>query len=391
MHTNPHPARIAPRFLASNALSLLGNSIAAVALPLILLATTGDALAAGTLALICAVPQMVIGVVGGAALDRFNRRDISILSDLVSAASVALIPVVDMLWGLNFGWFVALGLLGAVGDIPGMTARDALLPAVVARDKADLQRFMGLTQSLDSLTTIVGPAAAAFLIGAVGGVPSLWLTAALSFAAALVTCTVLSFGIIMVMGSFQGLVLPVHFTEIGRPELLGYVLSAMSLGLLASSLAYAALAPRLARRTWYLLSLAGMAAGVAVLGTLPDLPVMLLGAVLLGVSAGPASALLGFFMLDRIPEQDRGSALGAQNSLVMIAAPAAVFATSAAVTAFGEAPAAYGLVACWFVITVLAVDAKGMRRLDDAEPSSAAAAPAAAAPAAEAEVPSTQA
>ena len=151
MHTNPHPARIAPRFLASNALSLLGNSIAAVALPLILLATTGDALAAGTLALICAVPQMVIGVVGGAALDRFNRRDISILSDLVSAASVALIPVVDMLWGLNFGWFVALSLLGAVGDIPGMTARDALLPAVVARDKADLQRFMGLTQSLDSL------------------------------------------------------------------------------------------------------------------------------------------------------------------------------------------------------------------------------------------------
>ena len=44
--------RTSVRFLVSNALSLLGNSIAAVALPLILLATTGDALAAGTLALI---------------------------------------------------------------------------------------------------------------------------------------------------------------------------------------------------------------------------------------------------------------------------------------------------------------------------------------------------
>ena len=127
-------------------------------------------------------------------------------------------------------------------------------------------------------------------------------------------------------------------------------------------------------------SLAVLAAGVAVLGTLPDFPVMLLGAVLLGVSAGPASALLGFFMLDRIPEQDRGSALGTQNSLVMVAAPVAVFATSAAVTAFGEAPAAYGLVACWLVITVLAVGAKGMRRLDEASPS-----------AAEAEAPSAQA
>ena len=52
----------------------------------------------------------------------------------------------------------------------------------------------------------------------------------------LTASTLLSFGIIMVMGSFQGLVLPVHFTEIGRPELLGYVLSAMSLGLLALSL-----------------------------------------------------------------------------------------------------------------------------------------------------------
>ena len=153
--------RTSIRFLVSNALSLLGNSIAAVARPLILLATTGDALAAGTLALICAVPQMAIGIVGGAALDRFNRRTISIASDLVSAASIALIPIVDMIWGLNFWWFVALGLLGAVGDIPGMAARDALLPAVTKHDDVDLQRFMGLSQSLDSLVTIVGPALAA--------------------------------------------------------------------------------------------------------------------------------------------------------------------------------------------------------------------------------------
>ena len=80
------------RFLASNALSLLGNSVAGVALPLILLATTGDALAAGALALIRSVPQLVIGVAGGAILDRVNRRNVSIISDVISALSVALLP-----------------------------------------------------------------------------------------------------------------------------------------------------------------------------------------------------------------------------------------------------------------------------------------------------------
>ena len=86
--------RTSIRFLVSNALSLLGNSIAAVALPLILLATTGDALAAGTLALICAVPQMAIGIVGGAALDRLEAEvAVQLLEPFGVAIEVAGQPV----------------------------------------------------------------------------------------------------------------------------------------------------------------------------------------------------------------------------------------------------------------------------------------------------------
>lgn len=411
------------RFVLSSALSLLGNSVAAVVLPLVLLARTGDALAAGTLALVCAVPQMLVGLLGGALLDRMNRRNVSVVSDLVSAASVALLPIVDMVWGLDFGWFVVLGLLGAIGDIPGMTARDTLLPAVVGRDGIDLQRFLGVNQSLESLVTIVGPALAAVIIGFAGDASALWVTAALSCAAALVTLTLpravgrtgnegkvaasasgnqakgviataraslrdgvrvlfrddellrssmlLSFAIIMVMGSFQGLVLPVHFTEAGRPELLGYVLSAMSAGLLAGSLGYAALAPRLRKRVWFAASLLGMAAGVAVMGLLPGYPVLLVGAVVLGVSAGPASALMGFFAFDRIPEANRGSALGTQNALVLVAAPVAVFLTSAVVEAAGTAAGALVLVGCWLLVTAAALGARSLRRMDE-EPASAA-------------------
>ena len=418
-------APVSPRYLLSCALSLLGNSVAGVILPLILLAITGDPLAAGALALICAAPQMIIGLVGGALIDRFNRRNVSIISDLMSAASVALLPVVDMIWGLSFGWFVALGLVGAIGDIPGMTARDALLPVVCERDGKSLQKFMGLTQSLDSLTVIVGPALAAFLMTAIGDASALWFTAAMSLAAALVTLTLpraigrtgaqdaetapattsrgvvcdalsslksgvavlfkrdallrasmlLTFGIVMVMGSFQGLVLPVHFTNAGTPELLGYVLSAMSAGMLVSSLAYSALAHKLRRRTWFALSLFGMALGLLTMGLLPTFPVMVDGAALLGLSAGPASALLGFFVFDRIPAENRGAALGTQNSLMLVAAPVAVFATSVVVETAGLAVAGVGLIVCWGAVTAWALTTPSLHHMGDLERRATPAAP----------------
>lgn len=177
-------------FVISNALSLLGNSIAGVILPLVLLAKTGDALAAGALALICAIPQMIAGVFGGALLDRFNRRDVSIISDVISAASIAGLPVIEMTVGLTFEWFVVCGVIGAVGDIPGMTARDTLLPAVIDNDKLNLQRFLGVSQSIESLTVIIGPALAALGMSLLGNANTLWLTSALSLAAAITTCFV---------------------------------------------------------------------------------------------------------------------------------------------------------------------------------------------------------
>lgn len=177
----------------------------------------------------------------------------------------------------------------------------------------------------------------------------------------------ISFGVVMVMGSFQGLVLPVHFTAANSPELLGYVLSAMSAGMLASSLGYAALAHKLRRRTWYILSLTGMALGILGLGLLPSFPLLIASALMLGLSAGPISALLGFFIFDRIPAENRGSALGTQNSLTLAAAPVAVFATSLVVEGAGVSVAALALAGCWMLITVWALNTHSLKYLDDKE------------------------
>ena len=93
-------------------------------------------------------------------LDVLNRRDVPAVSDLVSAASVAMLPVIDATVGLSFGWFVAYGLIGAIRDVPGMTTRDVLLPVVCKKDGVDMQRFVGVSQSAESFLA-AGPSAAA--------------------------------------------------------------------------------------------------------------------------------------------------------------------------------------------------------------------------------------
>lgn len=408
-------------FAVSSALSLLGNSVASVILPLVLLARTGDALAAGTLALCVAIPQVICGILGGAALDRVNRRAVSIISDIVSALCVMALPLIDMTMGLSFGWFVLFGILGAVGDVPGMTARDALLPAVTARDGISLERYMGLNASIEALVTVVGPALAAGLIALGGDVNALWVTGALSLLAALATCGIpravgaigatgendagfrsassdidcgftgllrigvtslcdgvhilfrndgqlcvsvlLALGVTAVVDGYQGIVLPAYFSSEDSQAMLGVVLSVLSVGMLAGSLLYTAVGPRLSRRVWYVVSLIGMFLGIAMLGSLASAPCILAGALLSGFAAGPVSALLNFIVFDRVPAQRRGAALGTQNTLCLVVGPAAVFVASLLIEVLSVHLASLALLGVWGVVTAIALFGRAMREL----------------------------
>jgi len=120
------------RYLLADALSLFGNAVAAVALPWLVLVRTGDAAAAGVIAAAAALPILLAAVVGGWVVDRFGRRRISVGADLASAAAIAALPLVDAWTGLTLAWFIALGIAGALFDVPGMTAREALAPDVDA-------------------------------------------------------------------------------------------------------------------------------------------------------------------------------------------------------------------------------------------------------------------
>lgn len=159
----------------------------------------------------------------------------------------------------------------------------------------------------------------------------------------------LSFGITMVMGSWQGIVLPAYSSRIAQPELAGYVISAMGAGMLAGSVVYTAVARLLSRRAWLVVSLAGMTLGVATLGRFPAVPVLLAAAAAVGLFAGPASTLLGFFAFDRVSDERRDSAMGTLNALYLVVAPVGTFMGSALLSALDLKGTGIALTAAWIV------------------------------------------
>ena len=51
----------------------------------------------------------------------------------------------------------------------------------------------------------------------------------------------LTVGLAMTLGGLQGLVLPLYFTVVARPDLLGFVLTALAVGMLLGATVFAAM------------------------------------------------------------------------------------------------------------------------------------------------------
>jgi MFS family permease len=395
-------------YLSSYVLSLLGNSIAGIALTLIVLQTTGSALGAGSVAAATAIPAVLAGLFMGVVIDRINRRTSSVVTDLISAASVAALPLVDMVSGLNLGWFILLGVIGSLGDVPGMTAREALLPAIVRHGGISAERLMGVRESLGAVAILVGPAAAGTLMVLFDGSTVLWITAATSLLAALVTLliprhvgaitqndgtlaerpagsgwaqlrdgwrvlfrsrflitvTMVSLISVLVLAALQGLVLPVYFTQLEQPGMLGFVLSALALGMLVGGGVYAAFGTRGPRRVWLILGLGGTTVGIALIALLASAWVVFVGAFVVGLSSGLFGSLMGALMIERIPEVMRGRIMGTQNAMMTAAPPIGIVLGAIATEYLSVNAAALMLLAVWGCAFVFSLFARSLRKLD---------------------------
>jgi MFS family permease len=165
---------------AGQAVSVLGDQFALIALPWLALVMTGSPFALGGVLAVMAVPRAVLMLLGGVVVDRWSPRRVMGASNVVRLCAVTVLAAV-VLSGHAEAWMLyAFGLVFGVADAFFYPAATSMLPTIVG--VADLPRANAVYQGTNQLSTFVGPAVAGLLIAALGSGASGSSTAGISVA-----------------------------------------------------------------------------------------------------------------------------------------------------------------------------------------------------------------
>lgn len=390
---------------ASTLISGVGNGVAIVVLPWLVIERTGSAAAAGLVSAAALVPLLVASVLSGTLVDIIGRKRTAVGSDVLSGLAVAAIPIVDAVGDLTLGWIVVLAMVGAAFDPAGFTARETMLPAAATRAGWRLDRVNGWHEALFGVSFIVGPGLGGLMIAWFGPLNALWVTAG-GFAAssalvavirglpgsgrppehaavsgvwrstreglgfvwrdsALRSVALLSCAIVAAYLPFESVIFPVYFEAQGEPERLGFIVTAMSAGGILGALGHARVVDLVGRHAVFVWSSFATCVLLGVVALFPPFWVMVVLSVFVGALYGPINPIVNLAMQVLTPEQLRGRVVGIITSSAYAAGPVGLLIAGPLVEWQGVRVAAI----LFAVLVVLAAFAgfflPGLRRLDN--------------------------
>jgi H+ antiporter protein len=383
-----------------------GNGISLVAFPWLVLQRNGSALEASIVAMAGTLPLLAATLIAGAAVDYLGRRRVSMISDALSALSVAAVPVLALTFGIdiiNVAVLAALAGLGAFFDPAGMTARETMLPEAATRAGWTLDHANSVYEAIFNLSYIVGPGIGGLLIATLGGVNTMWVTAA-AFGLSIVTIALLRLEgtgkpdrSSLPEGVWQGIVeglrfvwnnkvlrtlafvdlaatglympmesvlFPKYFADRDEPAQLGWVLMALSIGGLVGALGYAVLSKYMSRRATMLTALLTLGVAMTVIAFLPPLPLILGLSAVVGLVYGPIAPIYNYVMQTRAPQHLRGRVVGVMGSLAYAAGPLGLIVAGPLADSAGLHVTFLALSLPMLLLGVVAVFLPALRELD---------------------------
>jgi MFS family permease len=373
----------------ADAISLVGNAVALLAVPWFVLVTTGSAALTGLAVFFNFLPAVLAAFFGGVIVDRLGFRTTSVAADVASAAAVAAIPLLHSTVGIELWQLMTLVFLGALLDAPGATARQALFPDVVELAGVRMERASGIRASIQQGSLLVGGPLGGVLVASLGATTALWLNAAsFVFSAAIVAGVIpraqheldaeppgrflgeLAEGMRFIWGHrlIRAIVLTVlltNFLDAPDPVLFPVLAreaygGATDLGLmygvvggagLVGALAYSAVGHRLPRRLTFVGCFSVVPLMYLALATLPPLPAVLAALAVVGFAAGPINPLLLTVASEVVPARLRGRVFGATRAGAWAAIPLGILLGGVVVEQIGVVATFLAIGLCYLAVT----------------------------------------
>ena len=333
--------------------------LAGIALPWFVLQATGSPALTALTGFASLVPLVIGGVLGGAIVDRFGFRPVSIAADIASGVTIAVIPLLALAGALEIWHVVILAFLGSMLDIPGTTARQSALPALAQLGDVRLERLNAAAETIRRLTHLAGPPLAGLLIVLIGPTAVIWFDV-VSFAMSVLLVVVFvptihpdgegdashwmdrvregfSFlwgdpllrTLILVIGAVNVLMNPVFLVVLpvyadattGRAIDLGLLIGAFGVGSVIAAVSFGAFAAHMPRHVVIRAGLLITAVPVWVLATVPPVLVALPAMLVIGLAVGAVGPLILTVLGERTPTRLRGRVFGTYATLVNGAIP----------------------------------------------------------------------
>lgn len=188
--TSPKPAgtRLGPEYRklwTATAISTLGDGMYLAGLPLLAAQLTRDPLAVSVVTFASWLPWLLVALLSGALVDRWNRRRVLWTVDLGRCALVGALAVAVWAGWASIWLLAAVGFLLGVGQTLFDSAVLAIIPALVSRERGRLERANGrLGAVMSAGQQLAGPPAGGVLFKLAAWLP--FGVDAVSFAASAV-------------------------------------------------------------------------------------------------------------------------------------------------------------------------------------------------------------
>jgi MFS family permease len=396
---------------AAHTISLTGNMITLIAVPLYVLDTTGSASLTGVAAFSAVLPVVLGGAFGGVIVDRIGYRRASYIADMVGGVTILAVPLLHFTVGLPFWGLMALLFATGLLDTPGQAARTAAIPELAEMAGMPLERAVGINESLERGSRLIGAPVAGLLVAVLGPLNTLIVDAAtFGVAAALIAVLVpksidratarggrpgramagywadLRDGVLflyrepllrsitvllVITNSFDiawgNVILPIYTREhFDGAVSLGLLVAAFGGGALAGSLLFSVVGHKLPRRAVYVAAFL-IAGGprMLVFSAGPDFWLGMITVVMGGFAAGAINPIIGTVRLERTPPGMRarvGSAMGASAWAGM---PLGALLAGVAIDAFGMTTTLRAIGVAYLLIVLVPLVAPAWRTMND--------------------------